>query len=507
MYQEIKPPHMVFGSVNRRTNPYLMKDDDLWDSLNFWTENKIGEKKARPGLTAILNNPDSSAVKGFAYVKFPNGYKRLARFSSNKIYAIDPDSATTWGTADHTLAAGNFVRPEYAVLSGKAHIVDRITTTNSPYIHWTNSAGTDSFTETNYVSSGNLVTPYSGSHIVPFHRRIFTGDVWDRSTNIYGSRISWSTIDYVDALSSPASPWSIDDEDVSTANFRNVDIDYRGKIIKLTNINDRLNIYKEEGIYRYNESQMFDIFGLSPLEGTITTMDETKQDFFLTNEGFFKTDGKQTQAVGDGWYPYIKEMFANGIDTTKFHSYAVNFLYFCYMGNVSYAGKTIANACFVYNAYYDELSLWSFAKNITAIGHYVNSSKEKVIIMGDTNGVTYKLDYTASSDAGSVYGGFFRSKYFHYDDPKMQDLITELAGFGLPSSSIKILLDRDFMNEPKEVGEIRDYCNIMKIDPNKFGFFRTLAYQFSWDGTGARPSVYGIMPTLQVTSERDEETR
>lgn len=498
---------MMFGSLNRRANPFLMKDEELWDTLNFWTENKIGEKKARPGLTQIFNNPDSSEVKAFAYVKFPNGYKRLARFSSNKIYAIDPDVATDWGSADHTLASGNFVRPEHTVLAGKAHIVDRISTTNSPYLHWTNSAGTDSFTATNYVSSGNLVTPYSGAHICTFHRRVYTGDVWDRSTNIYGSRISYSTIDYQDALTSPASPWSIDEDDVSTANFRNIDIDYKGKIIKITNINDRLNIYKEEGIYRYNESQVFDIFGLSPLEGTVSTMEETKQDFFLTNEGFFKTDGKTTTVVGDGWYPYLKEIFANGVDTTKFHSYAVNFLYFCYMGNVTFNGKVIANACFVYNAYYDEMSLWSFAKNITAIGHFVNSSKEKIIIMGDNTGKTYKLDYEASTDDGTPYGGYFQSKYFFYDQPQLQDVITQIAAFGLPGSSVKLLVDKNFENEPKEVGEIKDYFNIIRIDTNIMGYFNTLSYRFIWDGHGARPSIYGVLPNIQVTSERDNESQ
>jgi len=170
MYEEKSYPLMYFTSVNRRTNPFIMKDDELWDAVNFWTDRKIGEKKVRPGLTLFLNQVDSSPVKGFAYVKFQNTYKRLARFSANKIYAIDPDSASEWGTADHTLASGNFNKPDYTVLAAKVHVVDRISDSNSPYIHWTNSAGTDSFTETNDVSGADLVVPYSGSTITTLNK-------------------------------------------------------------------------------------------------------------------------------------------------------------------------------------------------------------------------------------------------------------------------------------------------------------------------------------------------
>lgn len=505
MYEEKAYPMMYFTSVNRRTSPYLMKDDELWDAVNFWTERRIGEKRARPGLTLFLDRVDTSAVKGFAYVKFQNTYKRLARFSGNKIYAIDPDSATSWGAADHTLASGNFNKPDYTTLAAKVHIVDRISDTNSPYIHWTNSAGSDSFTETNDVSGGDLVVPYSGATITTFHRRVYNGNVWDRATNIYRSRISWSSIDYVNNGSDPASPYVTDDTDITTANFRNIDLDYKGTILKLTNINDRLNIYKEEGIYRYNESSVFELFGLSPIAGSIATMQETKEDFFFTNEGFFKTDGQTTTPIGDGWYPIIKEILENGITASKIHSYAVNFLYFCYMGDVTYEGKTLANACFVYNAFYDEMNLFSFNPDITAIGHYVNSSMEKVIIMGDSNGYTYKFDYTADTDNGVENQAYFQTKHYFFDSPHLKDLLSGLHSFANKGSGMKVSIIKDFGDNPINVGDVEKFFGDDKMDTNRLGYFKTISFKFYWSGKGKRPSLYGILPLIQQTSERDDD--
>lgn len=495
---------MYFTSVNRRTNPFIMKDDELWDAVNFWTDRKIGEKKVRPGLTLFLNQVDSSPVKGFAYIKFPNGYKRLARFSSNKIYAIDPDSDSTWGTADHTLASGNFNKPEYTVLAAKGHIVDRISDSNSPYIHWTNSAGTDSFTATNYVSGADLVVPYSGATITTFHRRVYNGNVWDRSTNVYRSRISWSSIDYTDNGADPASPYVTDDADITTANFRNIDLDYKGNILKLTNINDRLNIYKEEGIYRYNESSVFELFGLSPVEGSIATMQETKEDFFFTNEGFFKTNGQEVTPIGDGWYPIIKEILANGITASKIHSYAVNFLYFCYMGDITYDGKTLSNACFVYNSFYGEMNLFSFNPDITAIGHYVDASKEKIIIMGDSNGYTYKFDYDSDTDNGSKIQAFFQTKHFFFDSPHLRDLMAHLFAFANKGAGMKMSIIKDFSDDPIPITDVTGYFNDIKVDSNKLGYFKTISFKFYWNGTGKRPSLYGILPLIQQTSERKD---
>jgi hypothetical protein len=503
MTPEQEFPYMYFTSVFKRANPYVMKDNELLDAMNFWTENKVGAIKVRPGYSAFLNAVDTDPVTGFIYVKFPNGQKRLARVSGGKIYAVDPDSAGNWGTADYTDAVNDFVRPDNTVLSGKVHIVDRISSSVYKYIEWTNSAGTDTLGNASYTSGTDTVIPYRARTVTTFHRRVYTGSTFS-TPNEYLSRIGWSSIDYANKGSDPSSPWTTSDTDTTYANYRNIDTDYKGGILKLTNINDKLNIYKEEGIYRYNESSVMDIFGLSPMAGSIATMEETKEDYFFTDEGFFKTNGQETQTIGVGWYPYIKEMLRNGVTASVIHSYAVNFLYFCYLGDVTYNGKTVANACFVYNAYYDELSLWSFYHNITAFGHYVNSSGDKVFLLGDENGKTYKLDYTSSTDAGQPISAFADTKYFFFGSPRIQNQVRDVLAFATPGSQMQINLAKDFDDEYREVMSVSgDGASHKKIDLSKIGYFRTLSARVTWNGAGVRPELYGLVFSVKITSERD----
>lgn len=494
---------MYYTDVDRRSNPYTVSDSKLRDSINFWTEDLIGAKTVRPGLTAFLNAVDADPVTGLKYVKFPNGQKRLARFSGGKIYAVDPNTAENWGTADYTDAVNDFVSPEMAILSGKVSIVDRISSSVYKYIEWTNSAGTDTLTNASYTSGTQTVIPFQAKTITQYHRRIYTGGQFN-TPNEYKSRLAWSSLEYANKGSDPASPWTTDDTDTTYANYRNIDTDYRGGILKVTNINDRINIYKEGGIYRYNESSVMDIFGLSPIDGSIATMDETKEDFFLTNEGFFKTDGQSTSTIGSGWYPLIKQMFRNGLTLASVHSYAINFLYFCYLGDVTYDGKTVANACFVYNSYYDELSLWSFAFNITSIGHYTNSGGEKVIVMGDENGKTYKLDYSSSTDAASPIHAMLRTKYYFFSKLRNYNQSREIQAFATPGSEMQLALDRDFRDEYKEVIQLTgDQESEIKFDWGKLGRFKSLSMEVFWNGAGSRPTWYGaILDTVQTSQEK-----
>src|SRR5690348_17040377 len=108
MIEAKEHPYLFFTNVNRGVSPYLMKDEELWDSINFWTEFTMGAKKVRPGLTPFLNNPDNMPVKGLFFLKFPNQKVRLARVSGKTIYAVDPTAVTTWGSGILTPIASNF---------------------------------------------------------------------------------------------------------------------------------------------------------------------------------------------------------------------------------------------------------------------------------------------------------------------------------------------------------------------------------------------------------------
>jgi len=496
-------PYLYFTAVNRGVNPYLMQDNELWDSVNFWTERTMGAKKVRPGFTPFLNNPDSLPVKGLFYVKFPNGYVRLARVSGKTVYAVDPTTASTWGSSILTPITSNFVRPDFTILAAKGHIVDQISDTESHYIEWTDSAGTDTMTDTTYTSSTDTVVPYKGKVITTYHQRVYVGSPY-YSPNVYKSRLSWSTIEYANWGSSPASPWTQDVTgiDITSANWRDIDQDYNGNIIKLTNINDRINIYKENQIYRYNESQVFSIFGMSPILGTIATVAETEEDYWLTDEGFFKTDGNTITPVSDGWYPIIKQIFANGLTPSKFVSAGANFLYFCYLGNITYDGQTISNAMFVYSTKFAEMSLWSLGFDVSSIGTYVNSSEDKIVVFGDTSGKTYYLDYSANDDAGTPITAYLRTKYFFFDSVTKENNIDKVHALATEGSEMNLQADPDFSGQYNDLLEISDVHSKTMKDMSDFGQFYTMSFRVSWNGKGNRPEFYGIVPGIIQSSVR-----
>ena len=491
-----KYPFFNFSSVNRRVNPVLLKDDELLDLVNFYSP-KLGAKRVRYGYEVFLNNPDNSPVKSLVYVKFPNPSfgKKLIRFSSNKIYAVDPNSASSWGSSLYTHSV-NFNRPEATVLAGKVHIVDQ-TSSASYYIEYNGST----FTNTNYTSGTDVVVPHRAKTITTYHRRVYVGNSY-YPPDFHRSRISWSSIDYVNKGTSPASPFTIVDDDISSANYRTIDMDYKGNIIKLTNINDRLNIYKEEGIYRYNESSVFILFGLSPYDGSIATMEETREDFFLTNEGFFKTDGQKTVPIGVGWYPIIKKILKNGIDTSKITSYAVNFKYYCYLGNITYDGVTKTNALFVYDALIDEMWLWSLSHDVTCFGHYVDSSGDKRLLFGSSNGYVYRFNESLSKDAGVPYQAYFTTKYFFFNDPTVYKKIDNIYGFTGVGQEIEVYADVDYNNSYKPLLSISGYHSTSRINYDELEAFREISFKIQWNGVGERPLFKGFIISFKSLSER-----
>ena len=472
-----------------------MRDDELLDLVN-WYSSEIGSKEVRPGLTPFLDQVDNSPVVASFYAKFPNGQKRLLRFSGKKVYAVDPTVATGWGAAIFSNVT-DFVKPEAVILNGKLHIVDQNSAGVGQYFEYDSST----MTEVNTTSAGDLVMPYKGKSITILHRRVYVGSPY-YAPNTYRSRLAWSTIDYQNAGTDPASPWTTQADDVSSANFRDIDIDYKGGITKITNINDRINVYKEEGIYRYNESQVFSLFGLSPFPSSVATMEETQEDYFLTNEGFFKTDGaSKPTPIAEGWYPIIKQILKNGIDRSKIVSFSANYWYFCYLGNVTYDGEQKLNACFVYDAKLDEMWLWKFAFDISSIGHFVNDNGEKVILLGDINGNMYKLDTNANDDAGNAIMAYFKHKYVPFNDPSLLNRMMGLYAFGTPGVELELGVALDFKDEWPQIASVNGFILSTMVDFERIGHFQFLSTKISWNGKGKRPKFNGFIAEILPVTE------
>jgi len=448
-------------------------------------------------------------VTGLFYMKFPDQTKRLVATAGASIFAVDPTTASSWGSPKLSIYSGNpFLRPEATSLNALIHIVSQMSPTDSHYIEGTSG---DVYTDTTYTSGTDPVVPYRALTCCTYHRRVYVGSPYD--TSLYASEICYSSIDYQAKGSDPASPWTTQAtlSDYSFAFNLPVDKDYHGSVLHLTSINDRCLVYKEEAIYVWNETSILDVFGISPIQGSIATMQETKEDYFLTNEGFFKCDGQKVSPVGEGWYEMIKQIFRNTdvvLDPTKIISYAGNFLYFCFLGDVGYDGNTIKNACFVYNAYYNEMYLWSMGHQITAIGSYINAQKDKVFVFGDVNGNTYQLDYTANDDYGTSIQAHFDTKYFFFDSPESYNEIRELYNFATKGSGMEVSVDRDFARSyDVPYAQLDTIQSKDKKDPSITGQFKTLSFRVSWNGKGARPEFYGMIAGIWQASERKESTR
>lgn len=476
-----------FSGQNTNVSDFLQKDDELNLCLNFFTS-KFGGKKVRPGYTTFLDAIDTHPIRNLVYYNFPNGDKGIIRVSNKNFYKY-AFSGSTWGAS---------------VLTRTVDATEAYTTLLS-LLHFSN--GTDDY----YTFDGSTFTDGSGANypkaftLTSWNSRVYAGNFTNTgsSPNLYGpSRLEYSAVDWT---TNYVDPWNSDNNDSATAGETGVDSGNRGNIHAMTVLNDRVTIYKDSGIYRYNGSGILRVpFADSIFPTSVVTSETTGYDYFLSTSGIYKGDGQTVQLASFKIQDIIYDTFLKyGFGNPFSFSYDKH-VYF-YVGQIylKSIGETIANGMFVYNELYDEWYIWSLGHAMTCFGYYIDpTTKRKVLISGDANGNTYKWGTEFTSDATIPIAYRMRTKYWDFGSPESTktfgryNISTDLGAGGNLAFAI------DESDEYKPVDFVSGVLTKNWVKTEDFSDFKTLSIEIQGSTTDSRPEFLGITFKPKEQEER-----
>ncbi len=547
----VKKHFYNFGGIQRDLNPFLMQDSDLMLSLN-WYSNQGGVKKVRPGYKKFLDTPDSSPVRNLIYYNLPS-YKGLIRVSNEKMYINDLYSSV-WGPSVKSL--GIDAKIGYAKLDGQV-----------PYLHFSDKTdGYFTYDGATFKPWTGQYTP-KASFLAAWNSRVFTDfnlnslaesaiqfdqtmllvigtvNVTNGSTALVGVNTAFTTDlnttmalsinDVIYNISSitddtnlvlqtsyagttatgltiykgyAADPFYLNPNDPSGGGTVSINAGDDGQIVGLTKSNDRINIYKQFGIMRYNGSDFMEI----PFVGNILAYctNRSRQDYILSTTGIWLNDGSKTTPVDDG----IKNVW---LDTMRTWGIGDPVMYSFDEFTIIYIGKMrigrgdgtidIEHGCFVKNDDYQEWDIWDLGHQMTSFGTYYNpDSGQPSLISGDVNGNTYIWGEQYSLDDTIPVAYNLRSCYHTMGDPAKSKFPDESRFSVINGANAVISAAIDFSDQYiYDQNYINSYLKKYRL--KGMAQFKTISIEIKGSTTTSRPELYGY--TLGYKDVADNEDR
>lgn len=550
---EIQTKHFYnIGGLNRDVNPFMQQASDCSILTNFITP-KFGVKKVRFGYTKWLDTIDSEPVRNLIYYDLKN-YKGVLRVSNKKLYNF-PASGSSWGASIKTWTNNEYIGN--TALSGVA-----------PYVHLSNSTdGYHIFDGSTITKLSGQYTP-SASHLAAWNTRIFadseqiilvesatdfnsvgrtlTGTVsaTDGSTTITGSStlfttelivgniISFENKSYViTVITDPthltiataysgsnisgktaysqyrSDPFILNPNDPAGGGSIPVDSIHNGIIVDIKSSIDRVHIYKQFGIYKFNGQ----IVMRMPFFGNILSVCQTKNntDYILATNGIWKNDGSTISQVDFGIQSSIAEtMEAHGITNPVSFSFE-NYTIF-YIGTIRIgSGKDyidVENACYVHDEDYDEWSVWSLGHEMTAFGYYIDPTTNRTqMISGDVDGNTYIWGEEYSTDYGTPISYHLQTTYQHMSSPnstKIPDRFMCVTKYG-EDTTLNVAVDNsdEYRIEQKGLpGQLsKDYFKNVRD-------FQTISLEFIGSTSTNRPEIIGYSISYKDLQDTREDS-
>lgn len=544
------------SAINKDVNPFMAKTSELTYVKNFYSR-IYGAKKVRFGYGKLLDNPDESAVKSL--IPYDLGDKKgLLRYSDKKLYNADMSDGQDWLT---TTSWGSMIKEfsedsplPYATLMGTSlflHIGNKTdgyytwdgttfkrqrgTYVPSPtaLASWNSRIFADvneltlaqsaiSFDLNGYSVTGTA-SVVNGDATVTGANTLFNADLTTITSLLIEGvsyRIASITdnthleldIPYAGASASgltlktsySADPFFLNSNDPAGGGTSPMTAGRDGKIIKITSSSDRINIYKQYGVYRYNGQSFFRM----PFTGHILDVCTSKDDidYIFTSQGIYKNNGSSIEPADMGINTIILDTFRDiGVQLPKSVSVG-NYTVF-YVGTIKVGRDTIQNAAFVHHERWDIWDIWEMGHAMTCFGYYDDpNTNERIMVSGDANGNTYKWGEEYSSDDGEPINYDMRTHYNVFEDP-YRDKIADRYSLAVDNwNGATIQFATDFKDDyyGKEQGAsvgylTKDYFN------EKIRTFQALAIRVFGSTTSNRPEVHGYSVGFKDVNDRPVE--
>jgi hypothetical protein len=139
-----------------------------------------------------------------------------------------------------------------------------------------------------------------------------------------------------------------------------------------------------------------------------TIVNTGREIIFLASDNVYSFNGFEIVPVGS---PIIDDLLSVLNTTYDYKSHAVNLptknLYCLFITTTS---DTNPDLCYVYHYYEKSWTIWAFADNITA----TTVLEDDTIMMGDSAGYVYDIDFTDTNDNGTNISAYIDTKDFNF---------------------------------------------------------------------------------------------
>jgi len=291
----------------------MLKDNNELDLIRNGQLTKIGLIQKRLGYATQRGSDVSTGKILGAHSFYPYSgtirqYAVADSASDSDVYTFNP--ATNSWTAHH-LALTMGSKCEFATF---LNLFFRVNYTEA-------TASNDG---TAWSTTTDVTNAPKARYIIPYLNRLYLGECKVGSSE-YASRVYYSSLP---DPSTSAITWDVSD----TGNWFEVNPD-DGDSIKGLGVNaNRLLVFKENSLYRYDTNTLYEVPGCPGTVSQRTVKNIQGYTIYLHSSGVWAYDGSTSQLISRPMQQYIEGM--NTLNLSEACAYVRGDHYYCFIGNV-----------------------------------------------------------------------------------------------------------------------------------------------------------------------------
>ena len=366
-----------------------------WKKIVNWDIAKIGCATKRDGYTSILNTPDASEILSLLAFKVGTTRKLIMINAAGKLYVADPVVDSTWGTAKLT-GLNTSARWTGTLLHDDAGNAIFIMGNGYQTLRTTDCS---TFTDAN-STDGAPLAPFWTS----FQERVYAGGVPADKDVLHwcsiGNAKNWSAV-------SPSDSGSL-----------NIDKFFGGVIQNIRMINDRVVIWKEEMVKRWDEEYLRTVADSDGLTAPYSLADIKGMAFSLDRNAIRLYDGNAPQEISSKIEDLILGIDMGTTNLPRICGTVFRKRYHVSVGDITDEdGNTISNAWIVYDYNKNAFWLYSLAVQATAMVTLKCSDGVERVYFGGTAGKVYQM-FSGDTDDGEEIEAFMEGHIFYPSTPE-----------------------------------------------------------------------------------------
>jgi hypothetical protein len=347
-----------------------------WKKIINWDVEKISAMQKRKGYTQILDVPSTDEV--LSLIPFELGdHRKLIRIDANgDLYCVDPVSASDWGSPIKT-GLDTSARWDSTTLHDSS---------GNPFMVLGN--GVDVFKTADGVTFSTISGVPLGKYWTSFQERVYCAGVPADEDVLH-----WSSIGDLTDWSS-TSP--------SDSGSQNIDKHFAGNIKGIDMINDRVVVWKQKSIKRWDEDYLRSVMSSNGLEAPYALAKLNGMAFTLDRDAIRLYDGNTPVEISSRIEDLIFGIPFTTENTPRICGEAFKRRYYLSVGDLKDEDDiTTENAWIVYDYNKNEFWLYSLATQATAMTSLLGSDGVQRLYFGDGSGKVYEM-FNGSTDDGTT---------------------------------------------------------------------------------------------------------